>query len=63
MPAINRLQPTLNPVPGRFAAKTRRFVAMAFSFRTLPVAMNPFVVISCVAGGPAGAPLCFTGQE
>lgn len=61
MPSTTRGLPLFIPVPGGFIAKISSFIALAFSRRTTPVSLRPFVVISCVAEGPIGALLCFQG--
>jgi hypothetical protein len=47
---------------GRSGAKNSKFIALAFSPATTPTSLRPFVVISCVAEGSIGAPLCFSGS-
>jgi len=51
------------PAVGRFTAKSTPLVAREFRSAAARVSVSPFVVISCVAEGSAGTPLCFTGPE
>ena len=63
MPSLTRPPCLLVSASGRLAAKTTRFTALAFPSGPAAVSLSPFVVISCVAEGSAGTPLCFTGRD
>ena len=63
MPDLTRPTCLLASVPGRFAAEITRFIAPVFTAGLDRANLRPFAVISCVAEGSTGAPLCFTGRD
>ena len=61
--------PSTHPAHARFAPMGRRlgediysFIALPFPCLPVPASLRPFVVISRVAEGAAGIPLCFEGS-
>ena len=59
MPSFIRSQTPFIPVAGRFVVTISRSVALAFTGSAPAALLRSFVVISCVAEGSCGAPLCF----